>query len=176
MKKILSFGASNSKNSINKLFAHWTADQLNQCDITKVDLNDFDLPIYGIDLENELGIPENASRFSKLIESHDGIIVSFAEHNGNFAAVFKNIMDWVSRLDGKLWKDKNLFLLSTSPGGRGGKNVMDIALNLFPFQGGNVIAHFSLPQFGNHFTSEGIQDDVLNTEFGVQLQLFQATL
>jgi len=176
MKKVLSFGASNSTNSINKQLAHWAADRLSNCEVNKIDLNDFELPIYGIDLETASGIPENAVRFSELLEGHDGIIVSFAEHNGNFSAVFKNIMDWVSRLEGKLWKNKNLFLLSTSPGGRGGKNVMEIALNLFPHQGANITAHFSLPQFGNHFSTDGISDEALRSEFTAQLHIFQETI
>ena len=95
MAKILAFGASNSRKSINKELASYVATLMKDHSITIVDLNDYELPLYGIDLENESGYPENAKRFAALIEEHDGLIISLAEHNSNFTAVFKNLGDWI---------------------------------------------------------------------------------
>ena len=50
MKKIIAFGGSNSKNSINKELAAYTANQINNVEVEVLDLNDFELPLYGIDL------------------------------------------------------------------------------------------------------------------------------
>ena len=135
MKKILAFGASNSKNSINKKFAQYAANQLSNVEINFVDINDFELPLFGVDRESEKGIPEQANQFAQLIESSDGIVISLAEHNSNYTVAFKNLTDWISRLEGKVWKGKNMFLLSTSPGGRGGAGVMNIAMNTIPYSG-----------------------------------------
>ena len=52
MKKILALGASNSKNSINKTLAIYAAKQIENTEILVIDLNDFDIPLYGIDIRN----------------------------------------------------------------------------------------------------------------------------
>lgn len=177
MKKILAFGASNSKNSINKKLAQFAANQLSNVEINFVDLNDFELPLFGVDLENEIGIPELAKQFSQLIEVSDGIVVSLAEHNSNWTVAFKNLTDWISRLEGKVWKGKNIFLLSTSPGGRGGASAMNIAMNTMPYSGANIIANFSLPKYNENFSIEnGILDAALKSTFEEQLSKFQNSL
>ena len=91
-KKILAFGASNSRNSINKRLAGYTASLLNDIEMHLLDLNDFEMPIYSIDIEKETGIPETVYRFKSYIDDADGIIISFAEHNGHYTAVFKKIV------------------------------------------------------------------------------------
>ena len=89
MKKIIAIGASNSKNSINKTFAAYAANKVKGTTVTILDLNDYPLPIYSIDLESEAGIPENAKKFDQQIQEADGIVISLAEHNGSYSAVFK---------------------------------------------------------------------------------------
>ena len=165
MKKIVAFAGSNSKNSINKQLATYAANQVNDAEVTNLDLNDFELPIYDIDYEIEHGIPDNAQIFLDKIKSSDGIVLSLAEHNGAYAAVFKNLFDWMSRIDGKLWNDVPMLLMATSPGGRGGATVLDIAKGRFPYMGGNIIADFSLPSFGQNFSEEGMIDANLKNEF-----------
>lgn len=176
MQKILAFGASNSRSSINQQLAKFTAHQLKNVEVTILDLNDFEMPIYGIDKEKESGIPEKAQNFIDLLESHDGMIISLAEHNGNYTVAFKNVQDWASRLKKKMWGGIPIFLLSTSPGGRGGANVMNVALQLMPRMGAEVVAHFSLPLFKDHFSEEGITNQELKLEFEKQLSLFEKLL
>jgi chromate reductase len=96
MKKVLAFGASNSKQSINQQLATWAANQIEDIELKTIDLNDFEMPIYSIDRENTSGIPQQAHNFKRLIMETDGIIISFAEHNGSFSAAYKNITDWTS--------------------------------------------------------------------------------
>ncbi len=174
MKKILAFGASNSSRSINKQLATWAASQIPDTTTTLIDLNDFEMPIFSIDREEQQGIPETAVRFQSLVTSHDGILISFAEHNGAYSTAFKNIFDWGSRLEGKIWAEKPMFLLATSPGGRGGASVLEIASKRFPFNGGKVEATFSLPFFQKNFNeSQGITDEELKNNFQEQLALFE---
>lgn len=177
MKKILAFGASNSKQSINKKLAAYTAQSMEEAAVTVIDLNDFEMPIYGIDLEKREGVPALAKELIDLIGEHDGIIVSLAEHNHNFTAAFKNILDWATRVKKQIWQDKPVFLLSTSPGQRGGAHVMKIGLELFPFLGANITGIFSLPLFRQNFSEqEGILDDQLAQAFQEQLQQFEASV
>lgn len=156
--KILAFGASTSSTSINRTFANYVAAQVPDADVTELDLQTFDLPIYDADEEAANGVPPDAQRFRDLISEHDGIVISLAEHNGSYTAAFKNIFDWASRLEGKVWAEKPMLLLATSPGGRGGLTVLEAAASRFPRMGGEVRATFSLPSFHEHFADGAITD------------------
>ncbi len=171
-KKIVAFGASSSKNSINKRLAHFAASQISGAEVNLLDLNDYEMPIYSIDKEKDSGIPQLAVEFKQHLQDSDGIIISFAEHNGAYTAAFKNIMDWISRIDKDPWAGKPMFLLATSPGARGGRTVLEIAVNKFKFMNSNEINHFSLPSFNENFGEEGIKDKELDEAFRNQLKLF----
>ena len=114
MKQIVAFGASSSKKSINKDLACYAASVIEDANVLLLDLNDFEMPIYSIDYENDHGIPEKAYKFKEKLKNADGIIISFAEHNSVYTAAFKNIFDWISRIEKVVWYNKPMFLLSTS--------------------------------------------------------------
>ncbi len=176
-KKIVAFGASSSRQSINKQFAKWAARQIVEAEVTLLDLNDYEMPIFSVDKEREQGIPVLAKEFKVELANSDGTVISFAEHNGAYAAAFKNIMDWVSRIDGDVWANKPMLLLATSPGGRGGKTVLDIAVNKFGFMNKNTIASFSLPSFSQNFDADkGIVHADLLAAFNEQLAVFEQAL
>ena len=63
MKKILAFGASSSRNSINKQLATYAASLFQDATVEVLDLNDYEMPIYSIDKEKENGIPQLAIDF-----------------------------------------------------------------------------------------------------------------
>lgn len=165
MKKIIALGGSNSKNSINKTLAIYVANKIENAEVNSIDLNDFELPLYGIDYETEHGIPESVVKLSHQIEDADGLVISLAEHNGSYTVAFKNALDWMSRIDIKVWKDKPILLLATSPGARGGTIVLESAKTYFPFLGGNVVAGFSLPNFYDNF----FENQITNIEFKQKL-------
>lgn len=173
MNNIVAFGASSSTQSINKQLARWAADQLKDVQLNFLDLNDFEMPIYSLDKEREAGVPEKAKRFKAAISEADGIIISFAEHNGSYSTAFKNVFDWMSRLEKPIWSNKPMLLLSTSPGPRGAQLVLATATNSFPHQGGIIAGSFSLPSFGQNFNkAEGISESSLKETFYEQLTLF----
>ena len=151
MVKIIAFGASSSKNSINKQLATFAAKQFKNASIEILDLNDYEMPIFSVDKEKENGIYELAQNFYDKIGTSDFIIISLAEHNGAYSAAFKNILDWSSRINSKTFQEKPMLLLATSPGARGGNTVLEIAKNRFPFQGAIVKGSFSLPNFYENF-------------------------
>ncbi|WP_020529764.1 NADPH-dependent FMN reductase [Flexithrix dorotheae] len=93
MKKIITIAGSNSQKSINKSLITYTNSLLENVEIISIDLNDYVLPIYGADFEAENGIPTTVKRLDELFNTADGFIVSLAEHNGSYAAVFKNTID-----------------------------------------------------------------------------------
>lgn len=173
MKKVIAFAGSNSKASINKQLATYTANKLEDITVKILDLNDYNLPLYGIDLENDQGIPKDAHSFLKEIKSSDGVIISLAEHNGAYTTAFKNTMDWLSRIENNFWDNKPMLLMATSPGKRGGQSVLTIANDRFPRHGAKIIETFSLPSFYENFSSEGIKDQNLNTELENTLTNFK---
>jgi len=175
-KKILAFGGSNSSKSINKILASYVAGQIQNADIHIADLNDYALPLYSMDLESDQGIPDHAHAFAKLIENTDGIVLSLAEHNGLPTTVFKNLIDWLSRIDQKIWKNKPMILLATSPGARGGASVLGIMKNLLPFAGAHLVADFSLPSFYDHFSEEGIKEESLRNDLSEKIKAFELEL
>ena len=171
--KVLCFGASSSKNSINQQLASYTGSRLVQFDVELLDLNDYEVPIYSIDREAELGIPTQIIQFKQKLKASCGVIISFAEHNGAYTAAFKNVMDWTSRIEGKLWEGKPFFLLATSPGGRGAISVLSLAANSFPHMGANVVGQFSLPNYNQNFSiEEGITNKELEAAYEVELSKF----
>ncbi|MFY7810166.1 MAG: NADPH-dependent FMN reductase [Flavobacterium sp.] len=152
---ILAIGGSNSKKSINKAFAYYTAQLFENASISKIDISEINIPIYSIDNENELGIPVEVIEFADKIDNTDLIVISLAENNGSFNVGIKNILDWTSRIkDRKTFNGKPMLLMATSPGARGGATVLESAKILFPFSGANVKATFSLPNFYQNFDLE----------------------
>ena len=176
MKKIVAFGASSSTKSINKRFSVYASNQFDGDKII-LDLNDFEMPIYSQDKENEFGIPKEALKFYNILKESDGIIISFAEHNGSYTVAFKNIFDWISRIEKVVWFNKPMFLLSTSNGDRGAKTVLQIAYNRMSFGNPHKIPTFSLPNFKKNFDkNNGILDIDLNDEFQNALKVFISNL
>ncbi len=169
--KILAFGGSSSKNSINKSFAHFAAKQFPNAEIKMLDLNDFEMPVFSVD--KEAVFPTQAKEFAQHIDHCDLIVMSLAEHNGSYSAAFKNIFDWVSRIPQRsVFNNKPIFLLSTSPGPRGGSSVLETAHKRFPFNGGVVVGAMSLPSFGQNFShTEGITHPELLAQFKEQVKV-----
>ncbi|WP_394746867.1 NADPH-dependent FMN reductase [Spongiimicrobium salis] len=151
MKKIITIAGSNSQKSINKSLLFYTSGLLQNAEIVSIDLNDYVLPMYGVDFEAENGIPTAVKRLDELIQTADAFIIALAEHNGSYAAVFKNMLDWLSRVNMEIWRNKPMLLMATSPGGRGGATVLQAASAYFPFMGAKIIETYSLPSFYDHF-------------------------
>ncbi len=176
MKNIIAFAGSNSKTSINKHLATYASSLVDNA-VTKIlDLNDFELPLYGIDYENAHGIPDNAKAFLNQIEASDGIIISLAEHNGAYTAAFKNLFDWMSRVEQKTFMSKPMLLMATSPGGRGGQSVLEMASDRFPRHDANIVGKFSLPFFGDNFSEGKISNTELNDQLLEEVKQFADSL
>jgi len=151
MKKILAFAGSTSSTSINKKLATFTAENLKNTYFDVIDLRDFSMPIYSEDEEKQNGFPEDAKKFSALFDQYDGFILSLAEHNSSYAAAFKNIYDWSSRVEGNVFRDKPLLLMAASPGARGGASVLESGIARFSRMGAKELLSYSFPNFYDNF-------------------------
>ncbi|MCK5355352.1 MAG: NAD(P)H-dependent oxidoreductase [Methyloprofundus sp.] len=164
--KIIAFAASNSKKSINKQLVTYAGGLLTNAQLEVLDLNDYELPLFSIDKEQELGKPQLAQDFFAKIGESDALIISFAEHNGSYTAAYKNLFDWCSRINQKIFQNKPVVLLSTSPGAGGAANVLAAAVNSAPYFNGALKASLSIPSFYQNFDVEkgAITNDEIQTK------------
>ena len=175
MKKITAFAGSNSSTSINRQLVSHVISYFPEFEISLLDLNDYEMPLYSIDRQKE-GFPGRAHRFLQEIAQADAIICSLAEHNNSYSVAFKNIFDWCSRIDRNVFGNKPMLLMSASPGGFGGGNVINAAQSYFPKCGADIIATFSLPLFNVNFISGKISNQALQTELEEKIQLFKTKI
>ncbi|SIT24717.1 NADPH-dependent FMN reductase [Chryseobacterium gambrini] len=174
--KILAFAGSTSSTSINRELVKFVLKDFQEEEINLIDLNDFDMPVFSVDLEKK-GFPEEAHHFLKAIEECDVIICSLAEHNRSYSAAFKNVFDWASRINVKVFQDKPMFLMSTSLGGYGGGNVMNTAKTFFPNFGADIKETFSLPKFYENFDLEsGVINPEMLKELNSKVENFKNTI
>ncbi|MDE2260506.1 MAG: NAD(P)H-dependent oxidoreductase, partial [Betaproteobacteria bacterium] len=100
--KILVFAGSARRDSLNKKLARVAADaaRAGGAEVTLIDLDDYQMPIYHGDLEEQSGLPENARRLKQLFLEHDALMLVSPENNASVSALMKNTLDWLSRQDG----------------------------------------------------------------------------
>ena len=166
--KIIAFGGSNSQHSINKRLATYATTLFENADVEVLDLNDYEMPLFSVDIEKEIGQHDVAKAFLAKIASADILVVSLAENNNNYSTAFKNIFDWSSRINKEVFQQKPMLLMATSPGTRGGASVLEIARNALPRYGANVKATFSLPAFNANYDLE--KNQISNTELDTELK------
>lgn len=168
--RIIAFAASSSRKSINKMLVTYAAGLIDQAEVEILDLNDYELPLFSEDKEQELGRPELATAFLAKIASADALLISFAEHNGTYSAAYKNLFDWCSRVK-KVFQGKPMVLLSSSPGARGGASVLEQAVKSAPYFEGEVIGSLAVASFYEHFDVEQQQltNDALKADLVLEL-------
>lgn len=126
--KILAIAGSARRDSFNKKLIKIAVDGVRQAggEVTLIDLADFRLPLYDGDLEAEQGLPPKAKELKKLFCECDGFLFSSPEYNSSISGVFKNVIDWVSRLEKEdpvslvAFRGKIAALMSASPSALGG--------------------------------------------------------
>lgn len=166
MSRVLAFGTSFRKHSTNRKLANYAASLCQDQPAHALSPRDFPLPLFSQDLEREAGVPQAAHDFLAAIAAADAVVISFAEHNGSYTAAFKNLFDWASRVERKVFQGKPMLLLSTSPGGRGGLTVLTQALDMVPRFGGEVVGSLSIPMAGQNLDPETgrVVDQALHDE------------
>ncbi|NDP26872.1 MAG: NAD(P)H-dependent oxidoreductase [Flavobacterium sp.] len=152
--KIIAFAGSNSQHSINKKLAIYASSLFENAEVEVLDLNDYEMPLFSVDKEAVIGQHPLAKAFLEKISTADILVVSLAENNANYSVAFKNVFDWCSRIGAKVFQEKSMLLMATSPGARGGASVLEIATKALPRCGGNIKATFSLPSFNDNFDVE----------------------
>ncbi|MEG3619252.1 NADPH-dependent FMN reductase [Magnetovibrio sp. PR-2] len=171
---IVAFAATTSSKSVNKQLATYAAGLVEGASVEVLDLNDFELPLFSEDREAELGQPQLAHDFLAKLSGADAVVISFAEHNGSYAAAFKSLFDWASRITRDVYANKPMVLLATSPGPGGAKTVLAQAEGSMGFFAGDVKATLSVPSFYDNFDVEA--QEMTNAELKAQLVDAMSTL
>ncbi|MEO0329737.1 MAG: NADPH-dependent FMN reductase [Pseudomonadota bacterium] len=130
--KIIVISGSIRSGSINTRLAGTITRELSlvDCEVTRLSLEDYPLPIYNGDMEAAEGVPENAIKLAKLFATHDGAYFVCPEYNGSLTPLMKNTIDWISRVSAEktdgvpAFRGKLAAIGAASPGGMGGMSML----------------------------------------------------
>ena len=170
--RILAFAGSNRTNSWNQRVLHIAARGASDAGatVTRIQLQDFPLPLFDQDLEAEQGHGEHSFALKKLFAEHDGLLMACPEYNSSITPLLKNTIDWVSRPVGDeprlvAFDGKTAALMSASPGGLGGHRGLVHVRSILSSIGVLVLPdQVSIPQIHKAFDAEGNMTDVRHQE------------
>ena len=152
--KIIAFSGSNSSTSINQTLLQIIQDNFKEYPIDLLDLRQLDLPIFSVDIERNEGYPEALKELIDQLKQADALLLALPEHNGFPTAFFKNLIDWMSRMDKQFLGNNPTVLLSTSPGSKGGANALERVAPSFKYWGAEVVGQYSVPFFKEAYDKE----------------------
>jgi len=162
MSFILGFAGSNSSTSINYKLVRYTASLIKDREVRLMDMANCPFPMYCEDYEKEKGFSNSLVELKNDLQAAEGIIISVNEHNGNPSAYFKNLIDWLSRVDRDFIKEKKVLLMATSGGKRGAIGSLEVSEKMLSRFGAQITDTFSLPGFNDNFDlDKGILDATL---------------
>ncbi len=156
--KILAFSGSARRESLNRKLLAVAVQAARDAggEVTLVDLNEFELPLYHGDLEDAQGMPANATRLIEMITKHSALLIASPEYNSMFTPLLKNTIDWCTRGDDNPFIGKVAAVVSASPGALGGARSMKLAQQLLLHLGCHVVPGAAiLPHANKAFDPEG---------------------
>ena len=125
--QLLAFSGSLRAESFNTRLAFLAADlaESKGAVVTRLKLQDLNLPMFDEDSEAASGLPAGAKGLKDLMRAHDGFLIATPEYNGFMSGALKNAIDWATRpeeghppLD--CFAGKTAGIMAASPGGLGG--------------------------------------------------------
>lgn len=139
-----------------------TAEQRGDVTVTRINLADYDMPLYNGDLEKDKGLPEAARKLKHQFRTHHGFCLASPEYNSTLSPLTVNALHWISRPETQdepslvAFKGKVAGLLAASPGGFGGmRGLVPLRMML-----GNIGVHvipsqLAVPQANKAFDEDG---------------------
>ncbi len=177
MSSIMAFAGSNSSTSINFALVKYTVSLLKDQKVQVMNMALYDLEMFSEDYERKHGYTNSLIELRDDLKNAEGLILSVNEHNSSPSAYFKNLIDWLSRLERKFLENTKILLMSTSPGKRGGMSSLTKVEEILPRFGGEVVATFSLPSFKENFVAKkGIVDSDLSEAHKMALSTWLQSL
>ena len=151
--RLLAFSGSLRAESFNTRLAFLAADlaESKGAVVTRLKLQDLNLPMFDEDSEAASGLPTGAKELKDLMRAHDGFLIATPEYNGFMSGALKNAIDWATRPeDGHppldCFRGKVAGIMAASPGGLGGIRGLPMLRLLLSNIGMHVVgSQFSLP-------------------------------
>ncbi|MEM7140985.1 MAG: NAD(P)H-dependent oxidoreductase [Actinomycetota bacterium] len=168
--KVLAIPATNTRDGLNRKLigaaVKVVEDQIPACEIEIIDINDYEMPIYSVERQ-AAGMPALAQDLFTKFGEADAIVLSFAEHNGSYAAAWKNIYDWMSRIDMSVYQGAKVVMFSATPGPLAGGGVLGSATLAAPFFGAELVGSLGVGNFAQVYDpdTESIVDPDLRDQF-----------
>ena len=151
--RLLAFSGSLRAESLNTRLVFLAADlaESKGAVVTRLKLQDLNLPMFDEDREAASGLPTGAKELKDLMRAHDGFLIATPEYNGFMSGALKNAIDWATRpeeghppLD--CFRGKVAGIMAASPGGLGGIRGLPMLRLLLSNIGMHVVgSQFSLP-------------------------------
>lgn len=88
--------------------------------VDRIDLAQFEMPLFNQDLQDTNGLPGTVTELGERIQAANAVLIASPEYNGGYSPLFKNVIDWVTRIDMFLFANKYMGVMVASPGGMGG--------------------------------------------------------
>lgn len=178
--RILAFAGSARRESFNRKFLAIAVDAARAagCEVTLIDLNEYEMPLYHGDLEDKAGLPPNAARLITLITSHQGLLIASPEYNSMITPLLKNTIDWCTRVDDNPFEGKVAAVISASPGALGAVRSLAMAQALLVKLGCIVVpGQCFVPHASKAFDEAGKLVEERNTKSvqALMAKLFQLT-
>ncbi len=95
-------------------------------DVTRISLEDYELPLFDADLAGGAALPAAAVKLKQALIAHRGIFITSPEYSASVTPLLKNAIDWVSRVRERneptyaAFKGRVFALGSATSGGGGG--------------------------------------------------------
>ena len=167
-RRIAVLAGSVRRESLNKQLARVAAARVAALGGEGVflDLADYRMPLYDGDYEAANGVPGPAFALGEQVAASDGLIIASPEYNGSYPALLKNTIDWLTRIDRRIWV-RPTALLSASPGPGGGRRgLVVLRLALDHMHVPVLERQFSLPSAREVLAGDALRDADSAVELG----------
>lgn len=174
--KLLTISGSLRKGSYNRMLLKEAAQAFGEAEVTEADLN---LPLYDGDLEQAEGIPAPVATLAEQVKEADAIVISSPEYNKGIPGVLKNALDWVSRVEGAVFKDKPTVVVSAAAGRTGGETAQFMVLSCLTQLQVRLLPGPSVLVAGamNEFDENGaLQNELYLKTLATRMQALRATV
>ena len=136
---------------------------MNDVEVTRISLADYELPIYEAGIEMKGGPPANALKLKQMIMAHQGVFIASPEYSASVTPLLKNAIDWVSRVRERgdptyaAFKGRVFAISAASPGGAGGLRSLIALRQILELGCGALVIpeQVSIPNADHAFDANG---------------------
>ncbi|QYX56923.1 NAD(P)H-dependent oxidoreductase [Roseovarius sp. SCSIO 43702] len=172
---LLLLSGSLRKESFNRKLIHHAAKTFGPAEVVEGDL---DLPLFNEDVE-AIGNPDKVETLFEQVKRADALIIGAPEYNKGVSGPLKNGIDWLSRPQPSILKDKIAVVMSAAGGRTGGETAHFMTVSILTQLQVNVV-HGPLilvAQAKNEFDESGaLTNDFLAKQVAARMERLRGML